>query len=530
MKPATLGEKPPTRRLWQETLQPLKLPANPAVKTRAIQKLLSRTGNADNVARIIMEDPVLVLRVVCSANKLLARSGNELKSLSHGISLLGVPSTESLLRSAPEYDRQGFAALDAFLQQLCISQHAAVQAAGWSRHHPHWLSEEVYLAALLQRAPIWTLWHQAADAMQALAATPSGGAHEQLEKMYLGCSMQSLAASLCRAWHLPSATQASWFPGERGGGRQWVMLSRIIPEQAALALETFPALQRISREAGLCIALANRLAEESQRDWYSRRTLRLQHILAVALCQPLPPVVTLTHQLAADASRQLDVGWGLSPAAQLLGFYRAHPTHQAAQDTTTDEPTRAAAAQRTTTTPDYSDPLAGAPQPLLQLIADLRRRPQLFNDLHELFNRVVQCLHQVVGFERASASLLNAKTQELRTYYSAGCDDSPELKAFRYTLSDKDLFSKLLSRPLSLRLQPDNYPQLWPLLPGAFKQACGADQFVVMSLFVNRRPLALVYADRGISNSDINEQEYEWFKQLCNAVSICLTQRTRQKQ
>lgn len=529
MSTAAADNKNRGKRYWLRQLQPLLLPVDPRVKTAAIQKLLSPSGNADNVARLLQEDPVLVLRVVHSANKLLASSGNELKSLAHGISLLGTPATEQLLRSAPDYDRQAFPQLDEFRQQLGISLHAATQAAGWADHHRHWADGDLFLATLLQRAPIWALWQQAPEAMLALQQARlhnRGGGHEWLEQQHLGCSIQSLAASAVQQWQLPGATRLSWFPSERGSNRQWILLSRIIPEQAPLALETIPPLQRLVNDSSLAIALANRLAETSHWDWFDRRTLRLQHILAVAMAEPLADAIALTHQLAAAASRLPGCAALPAPAARLLCAYRL-------TDEQPRRPLQAVERERDEASdsagePDR-DPLADAPEPLLRLISDLRRRPQLFNDLHELFNQIVSCLCLNVGFERATVSLLNASNQELRTYYSCGCDTSPSLQNYRQQLSSSDLFSKLLSKPLSLRLQADNYPQLWPLLPGTFKQACDCNRFVAMSLFVNRRPLALIYADRGVDGDDISDQHYDWFKQLCNAVSICLTQRTRRK-
>lgn len=539
MNSVLLDRKPPSKRHWLRQLQPLELPVNPAVRSVAVNKLLSRSGNAANVAGILLTDPALVLRLVHTANQQLAPSGNALKSLAHAISLLGVPATEQLLRDAPEYDRETFPYLDEYRRQLGISLHAAFQLRGWSRHQPHWADDDLFLATLLQRAPIWVLWHQAPESMIALQEAQlkqRGSRHDMIEKRILGCGMQPLAATLSRQWHLPTPAQTSWYPGERGNARQWILLSRIIPEQARPALEQFPELQRLAGSDSLAVALANRLAEEADWNWYSRRTLRLQHILAVSLCTTLPQAIALTHQQAAEASRGYRLANLFSPAVQLLGGYRREqvaarpPSHETSSDAA-GASGRNPSKRETPEPPENTEPARddSLPEPLAAFIEQLHRQPHIFNDLHDLFNRVVNALCRDLGFERATTSLLIAKQRQLRTYYSSGCDNSPQLKGFSHPLQRGDLFNKLLQRPLSVRLQRDNYAQIWRLLPGPFKQACGVDQLVMMSIFVNNRPLALLYADCGNTNGAISDVQYAHFKRLCYAVSDCLSQRSTRK-
>lgn len=506
---------------WQQSLQPMDLPVDPAIKTTAIQKLLSASGNAHNVAQILFEDPVLILRLVHTANKSLLRSGNELKSVAHAITLLGFPATERLLREAPEYDPQSVQSLQPFRQQLSLSLHAAIQLQGWSRHNPHWSEEGVFLATLLQRAPIWALWHRAPAQMLALQQLRQhgGGRHPSTEKRLLGCNIQLLATTLSRLWHLPTATQMSWLATERGNPRQWIVMSRIIPERARLALETFPELQRLATSSCLAIALANQLADEADWDWYSRQTLRLQRILATSLNVALGEAIAISHQQAVTSSRDFQLRHTMAPARQLLGFY------QQQYDLPQPDPgQQALIAGRKAPDPTPAKVARGASAEFTALVERLRQQPQSFSNLHDLFNQAVQSLCRELEFERASASLLHPKTRELRTYYSSGCEDSAGLKNFRHPLKRGDLFNKLLQKPLSVHLNPENYSQIWPLLPGNFKQACGADQFVLMSIFAHKKPLALIYADRGISNRPLDDQQYSLFKQLCSAVSAGLSQ------
>lgn len=156
------------------------------------------------------------------------------------------------------------------------------------------------------------------------------------------------------------------------------------------------------------------------------------------------------------------------------------------------------------------------------MLERLQQQADSFASIHEIMNLAVSTLCSSLNFERASVSLLNRQSKELRTYYSSGTEDSPALKNFSHILQQGDLFNKLLQKPLSVRLQASNYSQIWPLLPGNFKQACGADEFFMMSIFSVNTPVALIYADRGKTNRALSKQQYSLFKQMCTAVSQCI--------
>ena len=324
---ATASEKkaPHSLSTWQSALRQLELPVDPTIKSASLQKLNSSTGNAKNIAEILQGDPALCLLLMQEANKSLALSGNETHSLSHTISLLGFPRVETLIRRSAEYDKHNFVYLPQYRQQLSVSLHAAYQAVAWAKLNPYWSQDNIFWATLFHRAPEWALWYHAGDQMQQLQQhriQRNGSSHAQSEQAIFGTNLQVLSANLSRQWHLPSHSQHSWQPSLRGNARQWIMLSHIIPEQSHIALEAFPRLLNLCSSPAFLIALANRLADEAEWDWYSPHTLRLQKILATALNRSLSDICALSHQQAADCSRQQRLARTLSPAKQLISFYR----------------------------------------------------------------------------------------------------------------------------------------------------------------------------------------------------------------
>lgn len=544
MSTASDTQSPQNLSDWLDLLRQPTLPVNPAVKSAALHKLKASTGNADNVAHILEADPALALLLFHQANKSLALSGNESHSLSHCISLLGFPRVETLLTQTQDWDESAFTQLPDYRQQLLISLHAAHQCCDWAHLAPHWPDQELYWPSLFHRAPLWALWYRAGKQMeqlQYLRAEHRGAAHGQVEENLLGCTLQQLCGALSKSWHLPSVCQQSWQSHFSGDPRQWIELSRIDPEHALQALEESPSLQRTCHEPAFAVALANLLADQVEWDWYSRRSLRLQKILATAVHRPLPITITTSHRSAVTFSRTHSIAGTFSPAQQWFSHHRK--TDQAMHLSLPQTPSRdVRAAVSTNTRTDINAnttasttassataqvrPVQEPPAAFVKAIKQLKQAQSL-SSLHEIMNLAVSTLCQSVGMERATACLLNNKTRELRTYYSSGSDDSPDLKNFRHRLQPSDLFNKLLQKPVSLRLQRSNYNQIWTLLPGNFKQACGADEFFMMSIFADKKPVALLYADCGISNKHLSDPQYIQFKQLCAAVGQCLQQLSR---
>ncbi len=499
----------------------MQLPTPPRLKQAALAKLLSNTGNAHNIASIISNDPGLSLLLIHDANKSLALSGSESHSLEHAISLLGFPRCEKLIRACPNWDSKTFQYLDDYRQQLLVSQHAAVQCTAWAEHNAHWPSQEMYWPSLLFRAAHWVLWYRAGELMAELQrrrAQCQGAQHGQIEQKVLGVSLQQLSATMSKSWQLPTPAQQGWQPSVRGNARRWIMLSRIKSGQSQQAMENIPRLQRTVSSSGFAIALANRLAEESEWDWYSQRSLRLQKILASAQHCSWNQAITDSHRNAISASRYCTIEQSLTPARQLFSNYRkvdfiaVEPPAQ---------PTKIELHAAPTSTAQTEKPGQAPALPLESLLA-LLKTPRQFSGLQQLLQLVVDSLQQQLAMERSAVWLYHRKQQQLRNYYHRGTVDSPLLANLRLQLQDGDLFSKFLAKATGLHLQEKNYPQIWPRLPGEFKQACGCEQFFLMSLFVNGRAFALLYCDRGISNGKLSNEEYASFKQLCRATSLAV--------
>ena len=574
------NEKPIPQGLseWQDQLQTVVLPANSVVKIAALQKLNASTGNANNIAAILLEDPALCLLLMREANQVLQRSDNETNSLSHAISLLGFPYVETLLRSTKDYDKNQFAYLDAYRQQLSISLHAAYQIEAWAEKNPFWPSGELFWATLFQRAPSWALWYRAGEQMQQLEhlrAQHRGSNHSDLESMIFGCKLHDLYRLVSRSWNLPKATQESWQLGVRGTARQWVKLSQINPDQLEIAMENSASLLRVSSSTAFAVSLANQLAEGGEWNWYSHQTLRLQKVLATAMRMTVEQATAFSHQQAIHATRRHHIAGTFTPAQQLFsGYNKAQYIqdtlqglelggdqlgHNELSDITANVDDRRTGARkepaleevRSTNTPaahqfhstaqsrapGFRDqegkpdstlsktPPNTSPKTPAGLVNALQRfklQPDSFKNKHEILDLALRTMREAIGLDRGTISLLNRKTKNLRSLYDYGCENSPTLTQFNHTLVKGDFFNKLLQKTVSIHLNSNNYSKIWPLLPENFKETIKTDEFLMMSIFVKKIPTAVIYVDCAIKQQTITSLQYRYFKQLCAAVSLCL--------
>ena len=545
-------------------LQLDRLPVDPAVRRQALIKLQSPTGNARNVAAIIERCPVLSLQLFCETNRQLSQSDNHCQNLVHAIGLLGVPRIEQRVKKAVILNDKQISsdAKEGYQRAIASSLLAADWVKQWSKLSPHWQAYGAILtwATLFQRAPLWALWLEDSDAMIAREyqrATRGGAGLPEIAGF--GAPTVSIIEAVSKQWHLPELCQQSWQPTVIGSGKDWLSL-QIGSEQQRHA--------HFCHHPAFAVALANQLADQTSWCWSDHRTARLLKLLAGSLNSTR--AASLSHQQVANSSRQR----GLPFASELLCDYQrsvdlldrrtapaetiesakceppgsdsppaAPPMTKPAQQAVT---VNQQATSSDTSTAQLQPPLGGSsadadgigidlniePAPAIEPPAEpnhlqtalirLIKQPDSFEDQHQVFKYLLQTLNEQLKLSRCSAAVYSPANNQLRTLYSLGVIDSPALKNFRYQADGNGFFNMLLKKPVSFRLHTDNYQKFWPLLPRRFREAIKTPQFFMMSLFVDNKPFAFVYADCAGQITKLSDSQYQQFKQLCIATSRCL--------
>ncbi len=154
------------------------------------------------------------------------------------------------------------------------------------------------------------------------------------------------------------------------------------------------------------------------------------------------------------------------------------------------------------------------------LLSTLNEKPKDFADAHELLNAAVLGIGYGLGLKRCTVALVNTKITRLKAYYSAGTMQHRELAGFQINLTESSLFRGLLDAPASVWLKPTTKQQIWAMIPDEFKRISGVKEFFLMSVFVAKKPVAVVYCDPGLDSiSPLTDWEYNQFKAMCIAVS-----------
>lgn len=124
------------------------------------------------------------------------------------------------------------------------------------------------------------------------------------------------------------------------------------------------------------------------------------------------------------------------------------------------------------------------------------RHSHEFADLHELMNFLALGLHYGAGLERVEILLLNPDRTALSSHYHAGLAPDSALRKLKMGVGNNPLLRKLLEAPVCLHIDAASAAKYWPHVPDPLKLALGRPEVVMMAMFLNDRPVALVIADR----------------------------------
>ncbi|MDY6980456.1 MAG: GAF domain-containing protein, partial [Pseudomonadota bacterium] len=156
---------------------------------------------------------------------------------------------------------------------------------------------------------------------------------------------------------------------------------------------------------------------------------------------------------------------------------------------------------------------------LLQQLTDqqiLDKRPQ------EIIETVIESLHHGLGLNRVVFARLDTEKRKLVGEKVIGSNNDPIFSRFEIDLAGKHLFSLLMEKTQAILLNDQTRSKFWSLVPPDLQKKIRVNSFVAMSLYVNGKPLGLIYADRHSNNCQLDENTYRHFKTVCNQTTKIL--------
>ncbi|MFP8966354.1 HDOD domain-containing protein [Pokkaliibacter sp. CJK22405] len=523
-----MSESPFGLDAWVDYLQDKPLPV-----MAHSRQMLSKRLSIPNVALMdlspaLQADPVLSLHILRRANLLNRNQDTDIRTLDHALSSLGLVKIRELIDEVPVLQMNTKSvAHRQYLYSIANSIHAAIQVRDWVMQARPAQVGHLYAGALLYGFIYWSLWRfapHAASAIYDLIYTRHLD-QVQAEIEVLGCPAQELAHALAVKWQLPEIVVSALNHDINPDKRVLVMLGKKARGDE-LTLDQERAINHVLHAPWMPIKLANWLTHSIHFGWYSRQARRITLLVADFLRLNRDQACARIHRNAVYAARQYSTPGIIPPAARLLMAPDDHPLdyHMPTDKVVT----------RNGTSNDTKDD-AILPGKLLdeayfqQQLYQLNNADKHAGSLGELIQTLNHGLHKGVGLPRCLILMANQQGSQLQSRFSAGSDLPAEWHDYAVSLDNPSIFQKLCDQPGALWVTRRNRAKVDPLLPLDFKGICHQEEFFLMSLFLGKKPIAVIYADAG-AQGEVRPLHYNAYRQLIQAAGRGLSRYYRARQ
>jgi len=424
---------------------------------RRVRYLVSngRSTNAE-IEAVLLNDPGATLALYRALEKQRPGASSEASGPAHAVSMLGREAFRSIFRPLRTIE-------DRRMEHILWPGFAYGQAAhaGWyARRIADTLGfgqgTEMQVAALLQSPAVFALWQQDSEAAaRASNAVRDGVPRGIAFSAEMGEPLLQANQRFMQAWQLPELVHQAAGPSSDPGNRQ----------------------------AG-CVALATRMAQVAFSAWPREEIDGIVTQLAELLPGRIRDAGNWWKRETVAAARELQP-WEYPLAAREL-------VQISEQDVVQAIPSASSSSQAA---PDSG-----------------RKR------LQEILAGALKGLARNTGTTRAIFAMPSRSREHIQTRLALGGKADDPLRRLNLPMREKHLFSLLLAKPQAVHLHSDNRKKFAPYLPplGLDEQALAG--FYATSVFVNERPLGILYADGGRSDAE----GYAAFRQEAARIAMML--------
>jgi len=505
---------------WQNIQKFQRFPLLPSTR-RSVQKLMRKASlSFDGLATIAEQDPAICLHMLQRIKQLHPASLEQIHTAAGCISLLGMEEVVKLVKHLPVLDAAPSRRSERnYMAMLHSAVLAGRIASLWAKSKPSLNQHQAQWSAMLASAPLWPWQLQQVSASQEMFNHMSRGhdlipsletAFGKLTKTRIG-QWKKLANTLA----LPSICQSLWQQQCWPKPKEWQALRL----QKLTRIEGHRALKHQCQQAEMLIYIANALANQYRLGAYRFKTKRWLALSANFLNKDAENIHKEVTSLNLQLAKQ-DRG---SAIATLLA-----PTNTAIPPALVYQCEKQPAVFKMER--DVPLPVSDAPKQrkidhslIKRLLQQLDETPESFGDLHFLMRSVLKGITEGIGLKHAYIMVQNKLGTAAKVYYQQGLAETDPLCQFGVALDSTSVFKKMLEKPASLMITDLNRDKMLRGISDA-QQAVLPQQFMMMSLFSNSRPIGIIFADLGSTPSNLPMQptEYMAFKSLCMAASKSL--------
>lgn len=480
-------------RSWLDRLSTKALPAMALTHTRVPQLLNSPTSNNADLQRIISRDPGFSLALYRAFSALPHPPKEPIANLAHAIALLGIePMTRASNQLPALNDLLKGEARAALYACYSRAGHAAWYALHWGQQLRLNNPDEIAISALLAELGEMMLCAHADQEMgQIIALKNSGTPRPTAEQSILGFELNELSAQLAEQWMLPS-----------------LLVDALKPSGAF-------------QVRSLTVMLASALAGATAKEWYSEQTLELIELAAELLGQSPDLARADIHSLAAGAARNLS---GLPVPLSAYALLQPIATPPVEREIPKRAVSTAVPVEKREKIDADTIPItANQPENNSPQIdkASANSHP---SPLQNRLLRIFRDIRESTGVDRVMFALLTPDRTQLQAKFIVGADKDAPLRQFQHPIGERHLFTLMLKKPQDIWLNRENQAKITPLISEVGRTALDVRGFYMSSLFINNRPLGILYADRA-DPEYLDKQGFSQFKTLAQRLGNELAQK-----
>lgn len=564
---------------WHKQLLQVSLPALSRTGQQ-LSKLLKKPDCAlRDLEKVIAEDPVLAFQILSHANKLNSSPDNDVSSLPHAMSLMGMDKLRPVLKNTKYIPfNPNKTAHNAFLQALHSSLHAASLARSWAEKKNPGSGEAYYWITLRLSSVYWYLSLASPKSYHAIEQrVQTGESRSHVEQDILGCTCQQLTQSMLPYWRLSQFTSDNLNRLLSPNPSMLAKLSRCAWVDS-VAPETPRAQGIYMQTPWFGAVLAHSLALNSSVSWYSIQTQRTLRIVSAYLHQPLEEVIIQTHREAVCFTKAHTLSGVWMPAIKLLhpplpkrsvayntGSESLSPQVKRKKDLSSDtrkravvKPVRAEHAKLepvkmpAQTAAKVPTPVKAAPRPAkavkpapqeVQPLADVQttlfkifylqtvKEQQVFS-IHQLMDGASQVLHFDLGLTRCILFMKSrSRKGAVKGVYAKGFVDNSPFASMELDASVEHLLGKLMHKPSAVWASPDKAGKFSRDLPDTLWQALeNPREFMLATVSVRGKPTGILYADNLGGDKTMTNSYYSTFRNVSQAINHGLGTLASQKE
>jgi len=451
---------------------------------QALQKLCANKDTPlQKLVDTVEQDPGLTVQLlrICNGQD-GQRPQREITSVQQAIMLVGAKSIASIAASLPTLDQSLTDLARSQLQRVfCRAYHAGVQAVAWARLRDDNAPEEIFAASQLHFLGEMILAMYAPEKLQETFSLrrEMNIAPEEAQYVCLGFTFDQLALEIARTWSLPQ-----------------LVIGALQAENA-------------SYQRGFVLKCAVQLARNATIDWYSDRMAGIYKSIAECLNMEVDEIIREAHQLAVSVAKNSSCCDALQSAALLPRIHNPAGQLQSKQ----------------TLARDCQADICLTPQIsiLQETLTRLRNATAEKQDFKNIIYMCLEGMRTGIGLNRVVFATHDAEQKALHAAAVVGAEDDPVFNRFSIRLDKPNLFVMLVEQPQAICINDSNRENLWPTLPREFQELIGTNSFAAMSIFVNKKLLGLLYADRHTSACQIDSTSYNYFKKLSNSLAQAIS-------